>query len=96
MGEGLSSAVSFEGKDLGKLVPQTLPPVTEQKHFGARNIYRQGEDSYILDFGENIAGIGCLKIPEDIKAGTKIVIEYDEELFEGDLGKETLRRVRFT
>ncbi len=96
MGEGLLSAVPFDGKDLGRLVPQTLPPVTEQRRLYAQNIYRKGEDSYILDFGENVAGIGCLRIPEDVKAGTKIVIEYDEELFEGDLGKETLRKVRAT
>ena len=95
-GEGLSSAVCVGGEDLGVLMPQTHQPVTEQRRIAAKNIYRQGEDSYILDFGENIAGVGCLKIPENIKVGTKIVIEYDEELFEGDLGKETLRGVRAT
>ena len=95
-GVGLSPAVLCEDGNIGKLVPQTHPPVTEQKRLKAVNIYRCGEDTYIIDFGENIAGIGCLTIPKDIAAGTRITIEYDEELFDGDLGKETLRKAKAT
>ena len=95
-GEGLTPAVLCVGGNVGKLVPQTHPPVTEQRRLKAVNIYRQGEDSYILDFGENIAGIGCLTVPKDIAAGTCVTIEYDEELFDGDLSKETLRKAKAT
>ena len=94
-GAGLSCASLCDG-EVGELTPQTLPPVTEQKRLKAVNVYRKGEDSYILDFGENIAGIGCLTLPKGLEAGRKITIEYDEELFDGDLGKETLRKAKAT
>ena len=94
-GNGLVAAKLCQS-EVGKLVPQTHPSVTEQRRLKAKNIYRLGEDSYILDFGENIAGIGCLTLPDGLTAGRKITIEYDEELFEGDLGKETLRKAKAT
>ena len=95
-GVGLEPAVLCAESNVGELVPQTHPPVLEYKRLEACNIYKQGEDAYVLDFGENIAGIGCLKIPEGLEVGSAIKIEYDEELYDGDLGKETLRRARAT
>ena len=95
-GVGLEPAAICGKSNIGELVPQTHPPVLEYKRLKACNIYKQGDDAYILDFGENIAGIGCLKLPENLAAGRIITIEYDEELFDGDLGKETLRKAKAT
>lgn len=89
-GEGLLDSIVCQSS-VGELVPQTLPPVIEQRRITAKNIYKLKEDSYIVDFGENIAGIGCLSLPNGLTAGRKITIEYAEEVFEGDIGKETLR-----
>lgn len=95
-GAELEPAAVCGESNLGVLVPQTHPPVLEYKRLKACNIYKQGDDAYILDFGENIAGIGCLKLPENLEVGRSITIEYDEELFDGDLGKETLRKAKAT
>ena len=95
-GAGLEPSVISECK-LGELKPQTWPAVTEQARHKARVIRRDPDGSYIYDFGLNIAGIECFKIPEDITAGTKITLEFSEELLpNGDLDKETLRVAQAT
>lgn len=93
-GAGLENAALCGESNVGKLVPQTHPPVFEYKRLEAVNIYKKGEDTYIVDFGENVAGVGCLKIPQDLLVGTEITVEYDEDIYNGDLSKETLRRAR--
>ena len=76
------------------LLPQTHPPVTEQRRIRARSLYPLSDGSYIFDFGENIAGVGCLYIPKDIEKGSVITVEYAEDRApDGDLCKETLRGV---
>ncbi len=77
-----------------RLLPQTHPPVTEQRRIRARSVYPLSDGSYIFDFGENVAGVGCLKIPENIEQGTSVTVEYAEDrAVDGNLCKETLRGV---
>ena len=95
-GTGMASAVAATG-EIGPLVPQTCPPVTEQYRLQAKIIRRQADGSFIFDFGQNIAGIGTLTIPENIAPNTRLTVEYAEELLpNGDLDKETLRKAKAT
>ena len=93
-GEGFLPAKICEVDPAPRLLPQTHPPVTEQRRILARSIYPLSDGSYIFDFGENVAGIGALSIPEEIQKGCKITVEYSEDRApDGDLCKETLRGV---
>ena len=77
-----------------RLLPETHPPVTEQRRIRARSVYPLEDGSYIFDFGENVAGVGCLSVPENIEKGSVITVEYSEDRApNGDLCKETLRGV---
>ncbi|MBP3591301.1 MAG: family 78 glycoside hydrolase catalytic domain [Clostridia bacterium] len=93
-GAGFSPAVRAESMEDFVLLPQTHPPVTEQRRISARSVYPLADGSYIFDFGENVAGVGCLSIPKDVQKGTVISVEYAEDRApNGDLCKETLRGV---
>ncbi len=93
-GTGFSSAVPSKSEENFVLLPQTHPAVTEQRRIRARSIYPLGDGSYIFDFGENVAGVGCLSVPKEIEKGSVISIEYAEDRApNGDLCKETLRGV---
>lgn len=85
-------AKAVESSFAPRLLPQTHPPVTEQRRISARSVYPLQDGSYILDFGENIAGVGCLKIPEGLSEGSTVTVEYAEDRApDGDLCRETLR-----
>ena len=93
-GAGFSPAAIAESNEKFSLLPQTHPPVTEQRRLRAHSIYPLADGSYIFDFGENVAGVGCLSIPKEIEKGSVITIEYAEDRApDGDLCKETLRGV---
>ncbi|MBO5271185.1 MAG: family 78 glycoside hydrolase catalytic domain [Clostridia bacterium] len=93
-GTGLSPVALAKG-EVGRLIPQTLPPVTEQRRIAARTVFRLEDGAYILDFGENIAGVGAFRLPEGLPVGTEIRIEYAEELLpSGDLSRATLRSAK--
>lgn len=80
---------------VGELIPQTHEPVSERERLSPRTVHRAADGGYVLDFGVNIAGIGCLEIPVGIAEGTEITLEFAEEILpNGDLDKETLRRAK--
>lgn len=93
--QGFTAAILAE--NLGELLPQTIQPVTAQKRLTAKLIRRFGENSYIYDFGTNIAGVCELKLPENMPVGTTITVEYTEEILpNGDIDRETLRKAKQT
>jgi len=95
-GAGLTPVVEAKGR-VGQLLPQTLPPVVEQKRLKAQVIRRLEDGAFVYDFGQNIAGLGCLTIPKGLRPGTRITVEFAEEILpSGDLDKETLRRAKVT
>ena len=93
-GEGFEPSILAKG-GVGKLIPQLHEPVRERERLSPKTIHRAADGGYVLDFGVNIAGIGCLKIPCDIAEGTEITLEFAEEILpNGNLDKETLRRAK--
>ncbi len=63
-----------------KLVPQTLENVCYQKSYTPRSVTEAAPGIWCVDFGQNIAGVCRLKIPEGIAAGTRIKISHSEFL----------------
>ncbi|MBQ6645664.1 MAG: family 78 glycoside hydrolase catalytic domain, partial [Clostridia bacterium] len=64
------------------LTPQTLEPVKPQEVYPTRSVTSVGDDVWLVDFGQNIAGVCRLKIPRGIAPGTKIVLHHSEFLDE--------------
>ncbi len=75
----------------GLLRPMLIPPV---RAFAARApiaVWKKGE-GLILDFGQNLAGVLRIALPDGLRAGQKIILTHSEELDEdGDLYTLTLR-----
>ncbi len=65
-----------------QLIPMTVEPITEQEFYNAQSIYALGDGKYILDFGQNIAGVPSLFLPEDMQAGHTITMRMGEMLDE--------------
>lgn len=63
----------------GKIVAQRQPPIRITKILKPLNIKEIGKDTFIVDFGQNFAGV--VKIKVQGKAGTKINIKYGEDVF---------------
>ena len=68
------TAILREGPK-GKLEPQMSEPIKVMETLSATNIVRQG-DSYVFDFGKNIAGWTRLTVSG--KAGTEIVMDHGQ------------------
>lgn len=62
-------------------------PVKEEKRLVPKSI-TPSDGGYIFDFGENNAGIVCLKIKG--KEGQKITFDFGETLIEGKLDKQNI------
>ena len=71
-----SPVVISEGPG-GDLTPQQIPPMKVNKKIQPRSIKELNENTYIVDFGENITGSVALKIPEG-NSGHQIKIFYNE------------------
>ena len=62
-------------------------PVKEEKRISPRKIIPSGT-GYIFDFGENNAGVVCLKI--NGKEGQKITLDFGETIIDGKLDKQNI------
>ena len=81
----------------GVMRPMILNPIIEHSARRAVASWPIGEDSYILDFGQNIAGVLRVKMPESMAKGQVITLRHAEELDEdGTLFTAPLRTAQAT
>lgn len=81
----------------GIMIPDTLEPIREMKSYEPLSILSIANDRYIIDFGQNIAGVVKLKLPKEMTNGQKITLKFTEELDEdGSLYTAPLRDAKVT
>lgn len=74
---------------------QTLEPIRRKEAWRPLSVVLLREDTYIVDFGQNLAGFAALRLPARTQPGQEITISYAELLKEdGDLFTEPLRHAR--
>ncbi len=72
------NAVLVDGPS-GIMTAQMQPPIKITKIVKSVKISEAGKDTFIVDMGQNFAGVAQIKIKG--KAGTKILLRYGEDLF---------------
>ena len=76
----------------GALVPMVLPPICHIRDYAPVEITMPKPGMFVVDFGQNIAGVCRLVLPEGLRAGQTITLRHAEELNEdGTLYRDTLR-----
>ncbi|HEY4325259.1 MAG TPA: family 78 glycoside hydrolase catalytic domain [Mucilaginibacter sp.] len=75
---GWKSAVITNGPD-GRLSAQMQPPIKITRIIKPTGIIEVGKDTFIVDMGQNFAGVTRIKVTGP--SGTKIKLRYGEELF---------------
>ena len=73
---GWKNASIVSGPD-GSLISQIQPPVRISSIVKPLRIYEAGKDTFIVDMGQNFAGVARIKV--QAPAGTKINIRYGED-----------------
>ena len=71
----------------GELRKCDVEPIREQRRFCASSVITSG-NGYIYDFGENNAGVICLRI--NGVSGQKITFDFGEVLIDGKLNKDNI------
>lgn len=78
----------------GRMIPSDLPPIKRMVCHTPVCFWSDEEDSVILDFGKNIAGVLSVPLTKGRK-GNRITITHSEELTEdGHLFRDTLRQAK--
>lgn len=78
----------------GIMRPQTLEPVDAQEEYAPVSIDTIADGVFIVDFGQNIAGVCRLRVPDGMRPGGVIELRHAEVLDEeGGLYLAPLRRV---
>lgn len=81
----------------GNMLLQSLEPIRRKEIYHPLSVILLGEDTYIVDFGQNMAGFVSLKLPCKTQPGQTITVSYAELLKEeGDLFTEPLREAKAT
>lgn len=96
---GYTGFAAAEGADApgGVMKPMILNPIIEHNARKAVACWPIGEDSYILDFGQNIAGVVRVRMPDRMKKGQTVTMQHAEELDEnGTLYTAPLRSAQAT
>ncbi len=76
----------------GTLRPMSLEPIRAIREYPAIEITRPAEDRFVIDFGQNIAGVIRMVLPDNLTMGQTIRIRHAEELDEdGNLFMKPLR-----
>lgn len=78
--KGWKSAVMVEGPS-GKLTPQLQPPIRVKDVIRPKSITEVGKDTFIVDLGENFAGVGRIRVKGP--AGTRVALRYGEDIHPG-------------
>jgi alpha-L-rhamnosidase len=76
--EGWQEAKELTDVDVPGLTAQLIPPIRKIQTLDAVEFYETSQDSYIFDFGQNIAGWARIHVNES--SGQEISIRYSEIL----------------
>ena len=91
------SAVASVPSPGGKARPAMLEPIAAQEMYAPRCITPIDENTWLVDFGINIAGICCLRLPKHMEPGQTITLQHMEMLKDdGTLYMEPARSARQT
>jgi len=89
--------VTVLNDNIGELRPMVLEPIVEKKVYEAISMFQVKKGEYVLDFGQNIAGVIRWKLPKSLKKGQKLTVKHMEFLKEdGTLFLENLRTAKAT
>ena len=81
----------------GEMRPMILQPIVDHGYFDPKEITSPKPGVFVVDFGQNIAGVVSLELPENMKAGHTITMVHTEELNEdGTVYTDTLREAKQT
>jgi len=73
------------------MMPMVFPPILDQETYSPVDVWQPEKGRYIVDFGQNIAGVTQIRLPK-AAPGTKITIRHAEVLDEnGNLYTAPLR-----
>ncbi|MBE6586189.1 MAG: hypothetical protein E7645_06660, partial [Ruminococcaceae bacterium] len=76
----------------GEMRPMILQPIVDHGYFDPKEITSPKPGVFVVDFGQNIAGVVSLELPENMKVGQTITMVHTEELNEdGTLYTDILR-----
>ena len=103
--DGETYDASHSCLSLGMAVPSAGPggtlrlmevePVLEQQVLAPVWVGRMGPERFLVDFGQNIAGVCRLRLPQNCSRGQTIVLRHSEELDdEGELFTAPLRSAK--
>ena len=76
--DGWKNATIVDGPS-GQLSSQHLPPIRITKVLHPISIKETGKDTFIVDMGQNFAGVARIKVTGP--AGTRVGLRYGEDLF---------------
>ena len=80
-----------------QLIPMTVEPIGMHEAYLPISMFALGPDTYIIDFGQNIAGIPLIHLPKGMPAGHTITLRMGEMLDEdGGLYTKPLRDAKQT
>ncbi len=81
----------------GEMRPMILQPIVDHGYLGPKEIVSPKPGVFVVDFGQNIAGVVSLDLPEDMKEGHTITMVHTEELNEdGTVYTDVLRGAKQT
>ena len=91
---GFSAATLLDAPG-GRMEPMLLEPIVEGVVRAPIAVWPDGEDAVVMDFGQNLAGVARVQLPEGLLAGKRLGIAFTEELTEdGRLFRDPLRHAR--
>ena len=82
----------------GEMRPMILQPIQVHASYRPKEITSPKPGTFVVDFGQNIAGVVCLnRLPEGMQAGHTVTMIHTEELNEdGTVYTDTLRGAKQT
>ena len=81
----------------GEMRPMILQPIQNNDFYFPKEITSPQPGTFVVDFGQNIAGVVCLDLPQNMKAGQTVTMVHTEELNEdGTVYTDTLREAKQT
>ncbi|MBO5275438.1 MAG: family 78 glycoside hydrolase catalytic domain [Clostridia bacterium] len=101
-GWNTGEAVGFESAVIlpppgGVLRPMSLEPIRQVAEYSPLEITNPKPGSFVVDFGQNIAGVVRMILPDNLRSGQQITLRFAEELDEdGSLYTAPLRDAKCT
>ena len=89
--------VSLDCAPTGVLRPMALEPIRMRETYSPVAMTEPERGTFIIDFGQNIAGVARILLPARMKRGQVVTVRFSEELDErGFLFTDTLRSAKQT